>query len=282
MNAYLSEFGVVHTDLLSPAFISAGLLFAAIAITAFLFVLPTTALANWLVERARRVTSAERGPTRRRSQMLCAVGCLALSGLAFGIGFIVVRLCASAFVDGMLSLATRLGDQQVFEYSKALRPIVTLQAVAVSLFLLWFLQQRRFAHVLQRLTIGIVCLVFLFVQIRTMLDFGGNLYGHLPVSVGGGGPEHLILLSDRQHADIFAVLQLCEKSPRGEGPTLLTDELEWLWQFGGAMALSSGRDDSSYFVRSSECPECPIVEVPTSLVRGVIHLPNYGAPTGGK
>ncbi len=308
VNAYLWTYGVAKVELFRPAFISAGVLFIIIGLTAGLWTTALMALfvALWLTAAARATQSyppderhrleailtrylaadvQHRAMVGSIAKALFAFGCLIAAWVFFAAGYSVIIAVASRFTALLLDLAT--GTQLIAPESslyRGLEVIVRLHGISAALIFLVVTYQRHLGTVPLALMRAFVALAFLFVQIYTLLAMADELYEDLPVSIGGGEPTRIEFLVERRHEPLLNNLGIGLTETRAgtnsEADILKTDPLLMIWQLNSGPVVDTTTDSLDTFVVRKPCIEeqgtviCqPAVEIRKSVIQSVIYQP---------
>ncbi|MCB9420599.1 MAG: hypothetical protein H6667_12400 [Ardenticatenaceae bacterium] len=163
--------------------------------------------------------------------------------------------------------------------------MMLLQGIALSLMVVLSLVWKKLKRANIVLIFTVASLFLTYVQIYTLFLFSSYLYTELPISVGGGKPNKVILLiqADNQTLDMLDAIGLPIEEQFVEEENSLAStrikliksrSLELIWQVSNDQVNSSKDSLSTYILQycQDDHQPCSIVEVRRSIVHGIIHI----------
>jgi len=267
VNTYLSKYHIRQIDLFQPAFIAAGLFYAFINFVSMV-----------IAFSASYVVSNHLPHDIKAHSLIFYLLIAILSVIIFE--FIAGKLTA-LIMEFARREASNVFFQEVSETTTKIMLLLGLSFFATSLLLHVI---NKLTAIFQASTFLIACILFLFVQSYSLLTVANNIYEQLPITLGGGQPQNVLLLFDVTNAHYLDSID----DNFDEGPDLLIDSsivppnlnsakriptkpLSLFWQLSGA-SIKGESSDHAYYVRPKNCNTCPILRIPEDNVYGIIYL----------
>lgn len=289
VNNYLWQFRITHLEFFQPPFVAAGLLFVIVEIIAGLIALPVVFFCVSLIDLSETIyfghehelRSTVESPSIYQKALSYFV---LISGVLFFWALLrPFEASGTLIVNKLLGFSTGLEGLDPNSY-RILETMMLVQGVSTSLILTTSIVWKKINRLVVILALTLASLIFIFVQIYTLLQFSSNLYKDLPIAFGGGKPNTVILLiqADKLTIDLLDSVGLPvedflanEDMEIDTGVKLIqTQPVELIWQVSNDQFNSSNDSLSTYILRycQEDSQQCSVIELRRSIVHGMIHV----------
>jgi len=277
VNAFLSKNYILQTQVLHTSYISAGISFVFINLIAASLALPIAYTIAWLILSAEQRIRSSLGDWINRS--LLAAGAILLVLLVLVLTIAITGLAGGRLTSAALSLSSR-NNQPVLAKTLVdpLHQIYWRLIFVYVLLSLIIVLQNWLAKASSTLILitSLAILVFAFMEYYTILIYADKVYAYLPVTIGGGQPQHVRIYIEREKAEkykqIFTEYGFSFFSSQNASDEMfVTNDMELFWQIGPSAASKEG--SSGYAIHPISCDPCPVIFVPQSDIFSIGYFP---------
>lgn len=277
VNAFLSKNYILQTQVLHTSYISAGISFWFINLIAALAALPLAYLISWSITNAEGRIKTQ--PGDRVNRWLLAAGAGLLLFITLVLATIIAAFGIAKFTAFFLGLSSR-GNASALSaiISPSLFQIFGRLIFVYALLAGVIVLQSRLANAGPILTLlsALTILFFAFTEYYVILVYAERVYSYLPVTIGGGQPQHVRIYMEKatagKYKNIFTDYGFSFFSNENSSDEMLiTNNMELFWQVG--ISNVSKESSPGYAVHPVDCKSCPVIFISPSDVTTVGYFP---------